>query len=109
MSSFQPIDGWKPGDCCLCGKKDIGRTLPDEKHPEGQFLVKCADCAGRAERAKAKLAAKRAKGAMGQKAVQHTETCAKIVADRKWLEAEMDGQHPEVVDVACNCGAVVAP
>jgi hypothetical protein len=35
----------------------------------------------------------------------HAADCAKAVADRAWLEAEFDGQHPEIVDVACTCGA----
>jgi hypothetical protein len=39
----------------------------------------------------------------------HAADCAKVVADRAWIEAEFDGQHPELPTAPCTCGAEPPP
>jgi hypothetical protein len=38
--------------------------------------------------------------------LKHTADCAKTKADRAWIEAEFDGQHPEMPEVECTCGVI---
>jgi len=39
---------------------------------------------------------------------KHKDTCAKIIADRAYLTAEFDGQHPDPVTTECDCGVTIA-